>query len=71
MEQETCKEANPPTLDFKLIEELKTAVVQYSPSAPFTQALLDTVMESHLTPLDWKTLCKATLSRRDFLHWSL
>ena len=38
------------TLDFKLIEELKTAVVQYSPSAPFTQALLDMVVESHLTP---------------------
>ena len=28
------------TLDFKLIKELKTAVVQYGPSAPFTQALL-------------------------------
>ena len=24
-------------------------------------------MESHLTPLDWKTLCKATLSGGDFL----
>ena len=54
------------TLDYKLIQELKTAVVQYGPSAPFTQALLDTVMESHLTPLDWKTLCKATLSGGDF-----
>ena len=57
------------TLDFKLIKELKTAVVQYGPSAPFTQALLDTVVESHLTPLDWKTLCKATLSGGDFLLW--
>jgi hypothetical protein len=38
------------TLDFKLIKELKTAVVQYVPSAPFTQALLDTVVESHLNP---------------------
>mgnify|MGYP002472341984 CR=1 FL=1 len=57
------------TLDFKLIKELKTAVVQYIPSAPFTQALLDTVVESHLTPLDWKTLCKATLSGGDFLLW--
>ena len=54
------------TLDFKLIKELKTAVVQNGPSAPFTQALLDTVMESHLTPLDWKTLCKAILSGKDF-----
>jgi hypothetical protein len=40
------------TLDFKLIKELKAAVVQYGPSASFTQTLLDTVVESHLTPLD-------------------
>lgn len=33
-----------------MIKELKTAVAQYGPTAPFTQALLDTVMESHLTP---------------------
>jgi hypothetical protein len=44
------------TLDFKPIKELKTAVVQYGPSAPFTQALLDMVVESHLTPLDWKIM---------------
>ena len=37
--------------------------------APFTQALLDTVMESNLTPQDWRTLCKATLSGGDFLLW--
>ena len=35
------------TLDFKVIKELKTAVAQYGPTAPFTQALLDTVM-SHI-----------------------
>ena len=34
------------TLEFKVIKELKTAVAQYGPTAPFTQALLDTVMES-------------------------
>jgi hypothetical protein len=55
------------TLEFKVIKELKTAVAQYGPTAPFTQALLDTVMESHLIPQDWKTLCKATLSGGDFL----
>jgi hypothetical protein len=33
-----------------VIKELKTAVAQYGPIAPFTQALLDTVMESHLAP---------------------
>jgi hypothetical protein len=61
------------TLDFKLIKELKTAVVQYVPSAPFTQALLDTVMESHLTPppLDWKTLWKATLSGGDYFCFGI
>ena len=43
--------------------------MQYGPSAPFTQALLDTIVESHFTPLDWKTLSKATLSGGDFLLW--
>ena len=38
------------TLEFKVIKELKTAVAQYGPTAPFAQALLDTVMESHLIP---------------------
>jgi hypothetical protein len=37
------------TLEFKVIKELKTAVAQYGPTAPFTQALLDTVMETNLT----------------------
>jgi hypothetical protein len=55
------------TLEFKVIKELKSAVAQYGLTAPFTQALLDTVMESHLNPQDWKTLCKATLSGGDFL----
>ena len=30
------------TLDFKVIKELKRDVAQYGPTAPFTQALLDT-----------------------------
>ena len=36
------------TLEFKVIKELKTAMAQFGPTAPFTQALLDTVMESNL-----------------------
>jgi hypothetical protein len=35
-------------------KELKTALVQYQPAAPFTQALLDTVVEVNLNPQDWK-----------------
>jgi hypothetical protein len=58
------------TLEFKVIKELKTAMAQYGPTAPFTQASLDTVMESNLIPGDWKTLCKDTLSGGDFLLWS-
>ncbi|XP_052036908.1 endogenous retrovirus group K member 10 Gag polyprotein-like, partial [Apodemus sylvaticus] len=58
------------TLEFKVIKELKLAVAQYGPTAPFKQALLDTVIESNLTPQDWKTLCKTTLSEGDFLLWS-
>ena len=27
-------------------------------------------MDSNLTPHDWKTLCKSTLSKGDFLHYS-
>jgi hypothetical protein len=53
-----------------VIKELKTAVAQNSPTASFTQELLDTVMESNLIPQDWKTLCNATLSGGDFLLWS-
>ena len=69
MDQQNNRVRQYQTLDFKVIKELKTAVAQYGPTAPFTQALLDTVMESHLTPQDWKTLCKATLSGGDFLLW--
>ena len=52
VDQQDTRARHYQTLDFKLIKELKMAVVQYGPSAPFTQALLDTVVESHLTPLD-------------------
>jgi hypothetical protein len=51
---------------------LKKSCGTVCPYTPFTQALLDTVMESNLPPppQDWKTLCKATLSGGDFLLWS-
>jgi hypothetical protein len=34
----------------RVIKELKTAVAQYRPAVPFTQALLDTVVEANLIP---------------------
>lgn len=45
-------------------------MAQYGPTAPFIQALLDTVMEANLTPQDWKTICKVTLSRGVYFFWS-
>ena len=45
MDQQNNRIRQYQTLDFKVIKELETAVAQYSPTAPFTQALLDTVME--------------------------
>jgi hypothetical protein len=50
IDQQDTRNRQYQTLNFKLIKELKTAVVQYGPSAPFTQALLDMVTESHLPP---------------------
>jgi hypothetical protein len=57
------------TLDFKLKKELKHLLCNTVLQSLSHKQLLDPVMESHLTPLDWKTLCKATLSGGDFLLW--
>ena len=46
----------------KVIKELKTAVVQYWPTVPFTQVLLDTVVEANLSPQDWKGDLSGSLS---------
>ena len=46
----------------KVIKELKTAVVQYWPTVPFTQVLLDTVVEANLSPQDLKGYLSGSLS---------
>jgi hypothetical protein len=38
--------------DCKSNKDLKRAVAQHWPAAPFTQALSDTVVEANLTPHD-------------------
>ena len=50
--------------------KLENSCDQYGPFAPVTQALLDTVMETNLTPQDWKTIYKITLSGGHYLLWS-
>ena len=52
------------TLELKVIEDLKRAVAPYEPSEAF-----NTVMDTYLTPYDWKTICKATLSGGNYLLW--
>ncbi|KAM7135461.1 endogenous retrovirus group K member 10 Gag polyprotein-like [Molossus nigricans] len=55
--------------DFKVIKELKTAVAQYGATAPYTMAILESVTDQWLTPSDWQTLARATLSGGDYLLW--
>lgn len=50
-------------------KELKTAVSQYGPTAPFTLALLETISKAPLTPHDWQMLTKMSLSEEDYLLW--
>ena len=57
------------SFDFKVIKELKTAVAQYGATASYTTAILDSVAENWLTPGDWHTLARATLSGGDYLLW--
>lgn len=45
------------------------ACAQYGPTAPFTQAILETLSAEALPPEDWKQLARACLSGGDFLLW--
>lgn len=56
-------------LEFKIIKELKLAVSQYGPSAPFTMAIFESLAGNWLTPGDWKAVSKAVLSGGDYLLW--
>ncbi|XP_063099343.1 endogenous retrovirus group K member 5 Gag polyprotein-like [Cavia porcellus] len=56
-------------LDMKVVKGLKEAVSTYGPNAPFTQALLDNIGTTPLTPSDWAQLAKACLSPGQFMDW--
>ncbi|QTI96650.1 gag [Prosimian retrovirus 1] len=55
--------------DFAVIKELKTAVSQYGATAPYTLAIMESVAENWLTPVDWNTLVRAVLTGGDYLIW--
>ncbi|XP_021092214.1 endogenous retrovirus group K member 113 Gag polyprotein-like [Heterocephalus glaber] len=54
-------------IPFKQLKELKIACAQYGPTAPFTQAMLESLSTDALLPGHWKQLAKACLSGGDFL----
>uniref|UniRef100_A0A8C9IA56 CCHC-type domain-containing protein n=1 Tax=Piliocolobus tephrosceles TaxID=591936 RepID=A0A8C9IA56_9PRIM len=55
--------------EFTVIKELKTAVSQYGATARYTLAIVESVAENWLTPIDWNTLVRAVLSGGDHLIW--
>lgn len=56
-------------LNFKHFKDLKTAVTTYGPTAPYTPAILESLSDRWLTPNDWLTLARATLSGGDYVLW--
>uniref|UniRef100_A0A5F9D8C4 CCHC-type domain-containing protein n=1 Tax=Oryctolagus cuniculus TaxID=9986 RepID=A0A5F9D8C4_RABIT len=56
-------------LSLRFIEKLKTACTQYGPTAPYTQALLESQSARWLTPNDWDFLARAALSGGDYVLW--
>lgn len=56
-------------LDMKVVKGLKEAVSTYGPNAPFTQALLENIGATPLTPSDWAQLARACLSPGQFMDW--
>ena len=56
-------------LPFTTLKELKTACTQFSPIAPFTFTLVDTLATEVIPPNDWQSIAPACLSWGDYLLW--
>ena len=57
------------SLTFKIVKQLKEAVVAYGAHMSFTVTLLESFAKLNLTPSDWIQLCKVCLSGGEFLLW--
>ncbi|XP_072813500.1 endogenous retrovirus group K member 10 Gag polyprotein-like [Vicugna pacos] len=57
------------TIPFKQLKELKMACAQYGPTAPFTQAIVESLGNQYLPPNDWKQVARACLSGGNYLLW--
>ncbi|KAK1346861.1 hypothetical protein QTO34_000721 [Cnephaeus nilssonii] len=60
---------NTAALTLNILKILKAAVSNYGPTAPFTIALLESLSDKWLTPNDWLSLARATLSGGDYVLW--
>uniref|UniRef100_A0A8C7AY86 CCHC-type domain-containing protein n=1 Tax=Neovison vison TaxID=452646 RepID=A0A8C7AY86_NEOVI len=58
-------------LDFKLVKQLKEAVMSYGPQAAFTVSLVEAIGSLFLTPEDWGNLAKAVLTGGQYLEWKI
>ena len=56
-------------LEFKLVKQLKEAVMQYGPQAAFTISLVESIAGMNLIPKDWGNLARAALSGGQYLVW--
>ncbi|XP_072813410.1 endogenous retrovirus group K member 10 Gag polyprotein-like [Vicugna pacos] len=57
------------TIPFKQLKVLKMACAQYGPTAPFTQAIVESLGNQYLPPNDWKQVARACLSGGNYLLW--
>ena len=67
--QQVLSIRQPDSLTFKIVKQLKEAVVAYGACASFTVTLLESFVKLNLMSSDWIQLCKACLSRGEFLLW--
>ncbi|XP_045436161.1 endogenous retrovirus group K member 24 Gag polyprotein-like [Pipistrellus kuhlii] len=68
-DQPQAKGQKYPRLNLKHLKDLKAAVNSYGPTAPFTLTLLESLSDRWLTPNDWLSLARATLSGGEYVLW--
>ncbi|XP_076777002.1 endogenous retrovirus group K member 113 Gag polyprotein-like [Arvicanthis niloticus] len=56
-------------LEFKILKNLSESVQTYGVNASFTQAQIERLTNSAMTPTDWMSLVKACLSMGQYLDW--
>ena len=58
-------------INFYHMQQIKKAIIMYSPHSPFTKALLNSITSSigNFISHDWRTLIKALLKPGEYLQW--